>query len=548
MDPITLDLMPHITKFLEDPSGCAFFLVPEAYAGTKFEALKAVGFAPRLVRAAAGSHLFEAVAVSLKGERSARLDEALTLIFGSPDRDRLETMLCAAGRSKNAGSAGMGFHPLIVPKAVKVESHDKRELFDTEKDVKMRRLALAEYDRLLRTLARLSGLEVHFHAEGSGIRPPHSDEAGIVHILTNAQPPGHTTARYVSLAFGMKVEESALAVIANGPTKGRGIVLKDPLGEALVQIVGNTWYLLIPTLSHFNWQTSVLIFDKLLSLAWNGWRERGKAEKAKPATRKEFTETVEKWTGDLPTLIVADVANIDRKIEDAQRDLADLTRRKKESLALLEAFGKSSFAKETKGRMPKDFEAIMKDPNVARLSFVDDGFHVETAPLAIEHEGKRYAMGAFTIRIAKRGTVSVWSEKPTHQEGIPHPHIAREGGPCFGNATRAIAEAAGEQRYATAVNYVLRWLLEGYTPALAAVKIGEWPYVGESPDHYETRWLADKALAGADAAGIRLRPIAALAAAVEKAVVDLAKGGIDAGSGFEALELAEEEVSDAADA
>ncbi|HTK04782.1 MAG TPA: hypothetical protein VL500_04305 [Candidatus Eisenbacteria bacterium] len=521
MDPIILDLLPHITKFLEDPSESSGFLVPTAYAGPKLAELKAAGIATKTVACAASSHAFEAVRIAFTADdRSAQLDAALALIFGSNDRSKYETMLCFGGKGS--------FDALVVPKAASVEVHDKRDDLETEKEFKLRRIALAEYEKMLRTLARLSGLTVHFHAEGSGIRPPYKDVPGVVHIITNAQPPGQTSARYLGLAFGMKIHEEGLSVLANGPTKGRGTVVKDQLGEALVQILGNTWYLLMPTLSHFNWQTSGLIFDRLLALAWKGSREAAVAKASKPATRKGFVEATMKWTADLPVLIAADILNMDRKIEDAQRQIAEYTRSKKESLAMLETFSKSSFIKETHGRLPKDFAAIMHDPNVARLVVIDEGFHVETAPLEIVHDGKRYAMGSFTIRIAKRGSVSVWCEAPTHMDGIPHPHIAKEGGPCFGNATRAIAEAAGEQRYADAVRYVFRWLTEGYTHALAAVKIEEWPYVGETPDHYETRWHVAKALADADAAanaaGVRVRPVSAIAEAVNKIVVDLTKG------------------------
>lgn len=511
MEPLSIDLLPHITNFLDEPAGDRF-LVPVAYVDPKLAELKAAGFAPKKVVCAAASHVLEAISMALgTADKKARLDLALSTIFGTSERKAFETVLSVAGR---------GLRPLVVPSAVETVTHDKPEPLETEKDVRLRHLALGEYDKSLRMLAKLSGLKVHFHAEGGGIRPPFPEEPGVVRILTNSQPPGHTSARYVSLAFGMKVHEQGLAVLGNGPTKGRGTVVKDALGEPLVQIVGGTWYLLIPTLSHFNWQTSAVIFDRLIALAWKGARDAAaRPAKTKPATRKAFIGTVSLWTSELPLLITADLLNIDRKIEDAQRDLADLVRRKKESLALLEGFKKSTFVAETRGRMPKDFAAIKKDPHVARLTLVEDGFHVETVPIEIEHGGRRYAMGAFTIRVAKRGTVSVWSEAPTHEDGIPHPHIAKEGGPCFGNATRAIADAAGEQRYADAVRYVLRWLIEGYTPAIAAVKIAEWPYVGESPEHYETRRLADKALAKADAdaaaAGIRVRPVTAAASAAQ---------------------------------
>ena len=84
-------------------------------------------------------------------------------------------------------------------------------------------------------------------------------------------------------------------------------------------------------------------------------------------------------------------------------------------------------------------------------------------------------VGAYTIGISKFGEVSVWSERPLHPNGIPHPHIAKDGGPCFGNATDAITKAAANHKYYDAIFFILRWLKHGYTPELTAVKIEEWP-------------------------------------------------------------------------
>lgn len=216
-----LDLLPQITRFLEEPSGSCF-LVPSACAGPLTGNLKAAGFATKTVSCAAASHAVEAVVIPLKGgDPKERLDLALTEIFGSPERANLETMLCVVVVVVVVGRAAR-FLPLVVPKDAKVEIHDRREPLETDRDVKLRNLAFGEYRKALVMLAKLSGLAVHFHAEGGGIRPPFPDEPGVVRILTNACPPGHTTARYVPLAFGLKSNEDGLSALADGPTKGRG--------------------------------------------------------------------------------------------------------------------------------------------------------------------------------------------------------------------------------------------------------------------------------------------------------------------------------------
>src|SRR5512135_1012146 len=144
MDPLPmLDLLPRITRFLEEPSGSCF-LVPSVYAGPVTGDLKAAGFATKTVSCAAASHAVEAVVVPLKGgDAKERLGLALTEIFGSPDVANLETMLCVvAGRAAR-------FLPLVVPKDAKVEIHDKREPLETDRDVKLRNLAFGEYRKAL---------------------------------------------------------------------------------------------------------------------------------------------------------------------------------------------------------------------------------------------------------------------------------------------------------------------------------------------------------------------------------------------------------------
>lgn len=478
--------VPRFARFLEEPAGGGF-LLPATYALPKFDDLKAAGLMPRRAKAVTGSHVFDAVRIPFRDDgRAETLAAALTAVFGESGRDAFTVLLSVSGRS---------VAPLVVPKLAKVQVHDRREPLETDAEVKLRVIALEKYRASLESLSRLSGLAFHFHAETSGIRAPYPDEPGVIRIHTNACPPGQFSCRYLALAFGMSVSKDGLAVLANGPTKGRGVTLKDEHGEPLVQILGNNWYLLLPTLSQYHGQSSPAIFDRLLALAWKGHRDAtAKPPKAARATRKAFAATVDEWTDDLPKLIREDIANIDRKIQDAQRDLADLTRRKKESQALLDGFANSDFAKGAKERAPKDWAAIARHPLVADVSLVEEGLHVRTVPIEIPHGGATYAFGAFTIRVSKRGTVSVWSEGPTHKDGIPHPHVAKDGGPCFGNASDAITRAGGEQRYADVIRYVLRWLTEGYTPSLAAVKIEEWPKVGEDAGRYETRHLVDAAL------------------------------------------------------
>ena len=179
----------------------------------------------------------------------------------------------------------------------------------------------------------------------------------------------------------------------------------------------------------------------------------------------------------MPRSLGRSLSSIEKSIADAQQKLTDLYRQRKDLEALVLSFQSTPFVQSTLHRLESDFQKMESEPDVAWITIVDKGIHVKTQPIEIEHEGARYMVGAFVIRVSEDGHVSVWSEQPAHPKGIPHPHIAKDGGPCLGNASDVIARAAGEHRYYDTVKLVLRWLKDGYTPELASVKIEEWPVV-----------------------------------------------------------------------
>jgi len=353
---------------------------------------------------------------------------------------------------------------------------------ETEKEpTESVRRALAAYEPLLCRFSALTGLLPHFYCDGDDTRAPRPNVLGEAHIFTCAHPPGECRTRYFSSAGGIPVAENGNQVVGYEPTAGRGITLGDESGT-LVQVIGSNIYLLLPTLSYFDPQTSSRLFEYLLTLGWEGYRRyQLRPPSASPAKRKDFIASARQWVEAGKEDLIKSLAGIDAAIEQAQKDMAGLLRSKRELNDYIRTHDQLPFVQEAVARLPGDYRRIKRDPNVAMIAVLKDGIHVDTWPLHVEHEGRRYAIGSFTIRIGRRGAVSVWCETPLHPKGIPHPHIAKDGGPCFGNATSAILQAGAEHRYYDAVTLVLRWLKDGYSPQLASVKIEEWPRLPEEP-------------------------------------------------------------------
>ncbi len=468
-----------VATFVENPRG-TMFLVPPVYGERARDALIAAGFPVRRVACMAdNAYKMFAWRVGLgskAAERKERFEIATWILYGTgPDG-------CEAIPAFSPDTWTPMVVPMVVPKNVTVEirvdTSQASENDATIDRVRQKREALAAYAPMLRTLAQLTGKAVWFHSPDHGesaTLAPITEPGDAIHLVTNMAPPGTQNVRQIRKLFGVHVADGDI-VTAHGPTIGRGAVLYDGYKVPAVQIVGSTWYLLVPTLTVYKPLVSEAIFRKLLAAGWS--HHAGYVESTyDPVPRDQLAKTLSAWGDDMPRMLRGLVDQGERDIVLYQEHIA---RRQRETtiyrgvLAQLERKGGKT---EIVRRALSDIAAIRKEPLVERLDAFKDGLHVHTRRIVAEEDGVRYDLGSFVIRIDYDRSVSVWNEAPTHPEGIQHPHIPKHGGPCFGNASNAIAKATGTFQYLDAIRYVIRWLAEGYQHDLASTKINEWPTV-----------------------------------------------------------------------
>jgi len=381
--------------------------------------------------------------------------------------------------------------PLIMRKPGQVTMYAEPGITDDDRHI------LGVYEQQLQVFSQLTGVRAHFHADGSLIRAPFPEEPGCIHIFPGTRPPGEGNLRYLDHAFDLPLTRNDRAAPVFEPAAGRGVTDGDASGP-LVQLIGSNIYFLAPVISTFKPGIGPVVFERLLSLAWRKLAEtRRRPPAVKPARRSEVVKGLEKLVDDSVSYLRKELADVHAKIEEQQRYLAEWYRNKRDIEMMLNSCLTSSFMRDTLARLPDEYRKIRAEPDAAGLWIVDNGLHVETRPLTIVHQGRCYDVGAFVIRIGRRGAVSVWSEQPRHPQGVPHPHIAKDGGPCFGNATEVIAKAGADHRYHDVVTLVLRWLKYGYSPDTAEVKIEEWPFAGE-PSPEELREIERDAQAAAE--------------------------------------------------
>ena len=327
----------------------------------------------------------------------------------------------------------------------------------------------------------IGGIAFHLHIGGEGdVREPFPDSPRCIHIFCNKVPLGEVSLYYRSTAFNLPLSSDGKQAICLNSAPGRGIAVKDDK-KPVVQILGSNFYFLAPIIKCFNAVTSGVIFIKLLSASWKAYQQSQKAKKSKsaPLKRKAFMDAAFDWQAGIPEFLEKKLVEDKAQMDIAFREIMNLQSKIRDAVALLDSLKASGYSKNIRSRVAKEWKKITALSDVSRLAVVENGLHVFTKPIVIKWEGKSYDMGSYVIRINKCGYISVWSENSTHPQGVPHPHIGKETGACYGNATEAIIRAGTEHRYADAFAYIIRWLKYGYTAELTLVKIEEWPVISK---------------------------------------------------------------------
>lgn len=466
---------PKVSGFLKDPQSDAF-LVPTVWAEEQVAALEAAGFATEQTRAAVG--LFVVPATLIRLPDRARALEAVRLVYPRCSPNDCEVVVAMRDEQ-------LKLIPIVLPKPGEQKVAFVKDMAEEKKmkpkDVRRRKRAERAYRPILLRLAQLSRTSIYLHIDKNEVHAPLTAKPGEIHIYPACAPPGHTDTEYIGMAFGLDLHEEGRTLLSRKPTEGRvGDVLCDEDGVKLIQrLSSQQWYVLIPLFTFFFAPNSTQVFEKLMALAWNN--PFVPMVTRKPATAKQFVETVTDWDDDyLPVLEKAYKDGL-ALIDKLQKELEVAHAGVKRNGEYLQMAKDKKRKRGRKARVRENFRQLTSHPLVERVELDQEELMIYTRPIVGTHEGVSYDFGAFVLRVDNGGYIAVWNENPTHPKGVPHPHISLRGVVCYGNATQAITKATGELRFADAVTYVLRWLSEGYEESLAAVKIEEWPRTRQTP-------------------------------------------------------------------
>lgn len=341
--------------------------------------------------------------------------------------------------------------------------------------------ALRDIEGVLRDFSKKVRKRVTLHFVKHEVRAvtPYPDD-GILHIVVGAAAPGAIDECHLAHACGVRLDAKGMYLEFWGPTLGIGTLVKDAEKQTIGQVVDGTVYLFIPSPGRssflFEGSGGRDLYARALAFVHAAMKKGGEPKSKKIADLARYSEFVKKSLVGLPMLLGARKALLDIRIQEATEKLNSLYA-ERETFTRLCRIQEARNDEEQREIPSRDWPRIREHPLVERVLSVEDALHVQTRRIIAEHGGKRFDFGRFMIRLPLGGKPSIWPIEYTHPKRVAHPHISPSSVVCFGNATSAITQAAGEGRIADALDLIFSWLTEGYDPNLADSKIEEWPEV-----------------------------------------------------------------------
>lgn len=325
----------------------------------------------------------------------------------------------------------------------------------------------------------VGGININFYEESREHQPlPPPDQENLINIYPWSTPPGERGEHYRERIFDLLIDKDCKALLTWKGVPGRGELISDGKHD-VAQMIGNNWYILFGVMFALNQHTTLNILEKTLAAIWNRRRDLRKGARpndtAVSLNRRGFISSVTDWLSVQQNHAAEVLRSQERTIELRRRELAKLERECADLRIISEDLKNGKRIKKAIGSLSAEWRRIRSNPYITGVALVGKGINLTTKPISISSNGKLYPIGRFVIRLAKSGSFFIWNLDRLHPGGVPHPHISKEGTPCLGNAGSAVTSAFAEYRYADGVEYLLKWLVDGYDEKLALHKATEWP-------------------------------------------------------------------------
>ncbi len=328
----------------------------------------------------------------------------------------------------------------------------------------------------------VGGLRLQLHAPPPAhFHEAFNDQEGLLHIFIHTVPMTDFNQHHPHEVFGMNVETAVGYYSFFKSVRGRGVVLSDGKHD-IVQIIGNNIYVFFDPfeLMEAGKETGFTIFRKTIALALNHLlkktddTEGAEGEQGLSGIQAAVDALAASQSKTMNEDIVAQLETIREKEAELLRLRQNLAHTKElRNLVMRDDF----YGRTLRDHLTADYGRIATHQSVASIVVIPEyGFEVITKTIYITHNGHRRRIGAYALRFRLSGNIHIWTKETHHKDSVPHPHVSAWNGPCFGNVKSTIDDAIAEYRYADAVEYILEWLTNGYSPELVIHNhVEEWP-------------------------------------------------------------------------
>ncbi len=279
-------------------------------------------------------------------------------------------------------------------------------------------------------------------------------------------------------AFGYPLPATGTSGFAPRPGLGRGRILVDAEGQAMVEVMGANLYVLwdLPAQGDL----APVLLRRCLDLALGAWpalarlcplaaepragalaalaRDTAEAEGAWQARRgADGRMRFQAACGDR---LRDEVRRLEREIDEMERTLEEYGRRITAETRTLGERHRRLRALQGLPLEPantlREFDRIRELPEVRQVDVADGGIALVTSTLEAGCGSHRYRLGAFRIEIQFDGEVRVTNL--TDPRGLyDHPHV-RQARPCLGNIREGVAKLIGEFEFAAAAQVLIDFL------------------------------------------------------------------------------------------
>ncbi len=279
-------------------------------------------------------------------------------------------------------------------------------------------------------------------------------------------------------AFGYPLLASSTSGFAPKPGFGRGRILADDEGQAMVEVMGANLYVLwdLPAQGDL----APILLRRCLDLGLGASAALPRLSPLPPEARAGALAALARATAEAEAAwqarrrkegrlrfqaacgerILGEVERLEQEIDGIERALEDCGRRiTAETRALAERRRRLRALQDLPpepANTLREFERIRELPEVRQVDVADGAITLITHPLDAECDGHRYRVGAFRVDIHFEGDVRMTNL--TDPRGLyDHPHI-RQARPCLGNIREGVAKLVGEFEFAAAAQVLIDFL------------------------------------------------------------------------------------------